>query len=159
TGPGRDHQPTSLREPPGGSLVSLLNLAAYLSLSIGYLLALLTPHDRLTLLPVTLFTLINLGWLWVFFRLNVSSTTTIAPFLVGMVLLAVGALLCFNLGLGYDWLLPTLTLAVCAMVLPWRSVVAIAALFLLTSAGVIGLLDVQRGYPLGGDMLHSLLET
>ncbi len=129
-----------LREAPGGEVVGFMNLAAYTTIAIGYLLGVLTSH-RLALGPFLLFTAINLAWVAAFQYLQREDTRPeTAPLqLAAMTVLAAGALFCLPLGLGFDWLLPTLTTAVVALTCHWRQTMLVVATFVVASWAALAL--------------------
>jgi signal transduction histidine kinase len=131
-----------LGEPPDGDAGGILNLAAYTTIAIGYLLAVLTSH-HLTLGPFLLFTLINLAWAATFLHYGPEDhrTQTTTLHLGAMTLLAAAALFCLPLGLGYDWLLPTLTTAVVALICRWRLTLVVVAILIVASSAAVALAD------------------
>jgi signal transduction histidine kinase len=150
-----------LREPPSGDVSGLLSLSAYTTIAIGYLLAVLTSH-HLTVGPFLLFTAINLAWLAVFVNLQreerrpeeILTPAATVMHLGGMSLLAAAALFCLPLGLGFDWLLPTLTTAIVALICRWRLTVLAVATFIVASAGAVALTGGRWG-----DVASTLVQT
>jgi signal transduction histidine kinase len=144
-----------LREPPSGDVSGLLSLAAYTTVAIGYLLAVLTSH-HLTFGPFLLFTAINLAWLAVFLHLQREETQPEVTLRhrAAMTLLAAAALFCLPLGLGYDWLLPTLTTSVVALVCHWRLTLVVVAAFVVASVGAVALTSGSWG-----DVASTLVQT
>jgi len=144
-----------LREPPSGDVSGLLSLAAYTTVAIGYLLAVLTTH-HLTFGPFLLFTAINLAWLAVFLHLQREETQpgVTLRHRAAMTLLAAAALFCLPLGLGYDWLLPTLTTSVVALVCHWRLTLVVVAAFVVASVGAVALTSGSWG-----DVASTLVQT
>ncbi len=144
-----------LREPPGGDFAGIMDLAAYTTIAIGYLLAVLTSR-HLTLGPFLLFSAINLAWLAVFLYLQREDTRpeTTPLQLAAMTVLAAGALFCLPLGLGFDWLLPTLTTAVVALTCRWRLTLLTVATFVAASAAAVALTGGSWG-----DVASTLVQT
>jgi signal transduction histidine kinase len=131
-----------LREPPGGSFVGLMNLAAYIALAIGFLLAMLTSRHP-ALGPFLLFTAINLAWLALFLYMQYEENDPFPLWLElwGLAVLAAAALLCLPLGLGFDWLLPTLTVATVALASRWRQTFLVMLVMIAASAAAVRLAD------------------
>lgn len=140
-----------LQRQPGGDLFDLLKRVGFLTIAIGYLLAVVTSH-HLTFWPFLLFTAINLAWLALCARLARADNRpeAIPLTLAALTALAMAALFCMPLGLGYDWLLPTVTTGTVALATHWRPAAAAIALFVVAST--IGLL-------LAGDLWGDIVST
>ncbi len=124
-----------LHRRPDGDFFDLLKWVGFLTIAIGYLMAVVTSR-HLTFWPFVLFTAINLAWLVLCARLAESENRpdAIPLTLTAMTALAVAALFCMPLGLGYDWLLPVVTTGTIALAIHWRPAAAVIALFAVASA-------------------------
>jgi signal transduction histidine kinase len=98
-----------------------LELAAYVATGVGYLMGVLTA-SHLRLPGFLLLTLCNFGWLVLFQRLINSEDDTREQFLLvlGMCVLAIAVAWGVVIGVGYDWLLPVVTVSIVAMAHSWR---------------------------------------
>src|SRR5215469_10763118 len=97
----------------------MLETAAYLALAGGYLLAILTASD-LTIPGFLLLTAGNLAWVYTFRRMPYvedEKQAAASPLEIGLCVTAmvVVTLLCLQvacIGMGFDWLLPLVTIGV-----------------------------------------------
>src|SRR6185437_9541172 len=120
------------------SLFHVYDLAAYVTVLVGYLLGIgLASH--LTLLAFILFTGANLLWIALFLYMErcYSSPREFFWLSAGMILLALLADATVSLGTNFDWLLASVTVGVLATQLPWRMSVAITILMYVGSVGVL----------------------
>lgn len=126
----------TLRDQPGGDAFHFMNVAALISLAIGYVLAISTSWRPMPLV-IAVFTLLNFAWLALFWLLQIDShAAERTPLhLAAMTGLAIGGLFCFAAGLGFDWLLPTVTVAVVALASRWR--ITLVTIVLLSVATAI----------------------
>jgi signal transduction histidine kinase len=131
---------TVFREAPGGDLSSLVDICAYLTVAAGYLYAVLAT-SHLTLVPFTLFTLVNVAWVgtyWYMTRGPCPANKLAGP-LLALGVLGVGAEFIAWLGFGFDWLLPVVAAAIISLSLSWRAALASTlALFAATAVTMVG---------------------
>ncbi|MBF6589279.1 MAG: sensor histidine kinase [Ktedonobacterales bacterium] len=117
-----------------------LQLVAYLTVGIGYLLAVLTAQS-LAVPGFALLTVTNLGWLWLFYHLCTAETSARANLLIAltMMALALGTAASIWLGLGLDWLLPVITVSVLTMIYPPRQALPFSVVLYLSMVGLLTL--------------------
>jgi signal transduction histidine kinase len=124
-----------LHRQPDADFFDLLKWVGLLTMAIGYLVTVVTSH-HLAVWPFLLFTAINVTWLALCASLtapdNQPESTSLK--LAAMTALAVAALFCLPLGLGYDWLLPAVTTGIVALALHWRAAAAVIGIFVVASA-------------------------
>lgn len=144
-----------LHRQPDTDFFDLLKRLGFLTMAIGYLLAVVTSY-HLTIWPFLLLSAINLAWLALCARLAASGSRseTIPLKLAGMTMLAVANLFCVPLGLGFDWLLPTVTIGIVALATLWRPAAAVSALFVVAST--ISLLLAGDSW---GDIVSTTVQT
>jgi signal transduction histidine kinase len=129
----------------------MLEFSAYLTLAVGYLVAILTA-SRLTLLGLGLLTACNLAWICLFRLLPYTGQRSpVDTSLVKVGLLAAGmiivTLLCIQLvrlGMGLDWLLPLVTIGVFGVQLSPRVGVGLGIAVWLVVA--LSLLNLNQGW-------------
>jgi signal transduction histidine kinase len=109
---------------------TLFMRVVYATVAIGYLMA-IVGASALTLWPFLLFTLLNIAWLLIFARPRGAPTWRELGALSGI---AVAALFCLPLGLGYDWLLAVITSTVVAFTQRWPETLGAMLLFSVASA-------------------------
>ncbi|HEX9056886.1 MAG TPA: sensor histidine kinase [Ktedonobacterales bacterium] len=144
---------------PGGDMGALLDACGYLSVVIGYLYAVLSA-ERLSVLNFALFTLLNVAWIGLFWLVSSRPCPpSVDRMMIGaMAALAVGAQLMTWMGLGFDWLLPVVTISILtfAFAFSWRTTIitgsAMAIVTIATLAGpqivtVSGLEQLGRHLP------------
>lgn len=126
-----------LRSLPS-SLAHLLDAAAVITVAAGFLLGLLSGNQP-TLSSLLVFTAVNVLWMATYAR--ISRSDPVRPRLVALAILAVllsglaGAMARF--GLGYDWLLPVVTIGVVAGLFSLRPALLLSALTWFLSAIVV----------------------
>lgn len=132
---------------------SLMDFAALVTLAGGYLLAVLTAQSRLTVLGFAALTLGNLIWLWIFGRMDAKGCTETqrTRLVVGLVAVTILIEALPPLGVGFDWLIPLLTVGVVGAQSPWRRTVAVTVVVYLLSAAVLILF--------GGETTRGLLSN
>lgn len=122
---------------------SLMDFAAYVTVAGGYLVAVLTAQNRLTFLGFAALTLGNLAWLWIFKRMDANECTE--PkwlwMIVGLIAMTILVEALPPLGIGFDWLLPLVTVGVIGSVYPWRRALPLTGVVYVLSAAVLGMLD------------------
>ena len=125
----------------------MLEVAAYLALAGGYLLAILTASN-LTILGFLLLTAGNLAWAYVFLRMpyiedvgsSDSSPLEVAFWVTAMVVITLLSLQVARIGMGFDWLLPLVTIGVFGVQLKSRIAVGFSvAIWLVASLSLLGL--------------------
>ncbi|MGZ3676979.1 MAG: sensor histidine kinase [Ktedonobacterales bacterium] len=123
--------------------LSLMDFAAYVTVALGYLVAVLTAQNRLTLLGVAALTLGNLIWVWIFQHMDASDCTR--PKLMRLVASLIAVTILIEalppLGVGFDWLLPLVTVGIIGSLYPWRRALALTGVVYLLSAAVIVTID------------------
>ncbi len=109
-----------------------LQLAAYIAIAVGYLLGVLTAH-HLEVPQFVLLTAINLGWLALFHRLCTSETDNRENLLLALGMSALSLLVAASvcIGLGFDWLMPVVTVSVIAMLYPLQTAVPFSVVIYL----------------------------
>jgi signal transduction histidine kinase len=115
---GADAEPQSLIAwTPGDKL----ELTAYIAVAIGYLMGVLTAA-HLNVLTFALLTAGNLAWLVLFRRCIAEESSERECFLaaLGMCAVSLAITLSIIVGVGFDWLLPVVTIAILAMAYPPR---------------------------------------
>jgi signal transduction histidine kinase len=141
----RQHAPddnTSVHWVPSARL----ELAAYIAIAVGYLLGVLTAHH----LAVPQFLLLsagNVGWLALFYRLTASTTDDRENLLIvlGMGALSVVVAASVLLGLGFDWLMPVVTVSVIAMMYPLPKALPLSAAIYLGTVIPLFIVDHPFG--------------
>jgi signal transduction histidine kinase len=120
----------------------LLNVAAYVSVTAGYVMSILIS-GHVSVSGLALLTLATLGWLWCYWRLltrpeSFSQVPVWLPTLfLAMTLLVLAAPW---LGTGFDWLLPMVTVAVLVVGYPWRTATVLAiGVWLATTLNIAAL--------------------
>ncbi|HEX8034743.1 MAG TPA: sensor histidine kinase [Ktedonobacterales bacterium] len=125
---------------------SPMEFAAYVTIAGGYLLAVLTAQGSLTLLGFAALTVGNLTWLWVFQRMHASDCT--GPKLTRLVASLIAVTILIEalppLGVGFDWLLPLVTVGIIGSNYPWRRALALTGMVYLLSAVVIVAIDDMK---------------
>jgi signal transduction histidine kinase len=125
----------------------MLEIAAYLALAGGYLLAILTA-SHLTVLGFLLLTAGNLGWAYIFRRMpyietagrNASSPLEVGLWVTAMVVVTLLCLQVARIGMGYDWLLPLVTIGVFGVQLKSGTAVGFSvAIWLVATLSLFGL--------------------
>jgi signal transduction histidine kinase len=113
TAPG---QPAAEGTAPAWFPSAGLELVAYILIVVGYLLGVLTA-THLTVPLFLLLTACNVGWMALFYWLSERETTERENllFVLGMSALALIVVSGVLLGLGFDWLMPVVTVSVIAM--------------------------------------------
>jgi signal transduction histidine kinase len=137
----RDETPLILEGHPGGDNGWMLDTTAYLTLAGGYLIAIITSTN-LTLLGFLLLTASNIAWLYCFRRMAYSEQTVVEIFLLAaaMIALTVAASQLVRLGLGFDWLLPLVTIGFfMACLEPKVAITLSLATWLLVSLSLLNL--------------------
>jgi signal transduction histidine kinase len=118
----------------------------YTTVAIGYLMA-IVGASALTWWPFLLFTALNIAWLLIFARMRAAPSWRELGALSGI---AVAALFCLPLGLGYDWLLAVITSTAIAFTRRWPETLASMLLFSVASATALRL---------GGADWSNILQT
>ena len=125
---------------------SLMDLAVYTTVAGGYLVAVLTAQGRLTLLGFLALTLGNLIWLS-FFRLMDANKCTEPQrlwLIVGLIAMTIVVEALPPLGIGFDWLLPLVTVGVIGAQYPWRRALALTGVVYLLTAVVIVVINALK---------------
>ncbi len=115
-----------LDQHPGGKFGWLMDMSGYIALAAGYLLAVLTAWD-FTLAGLLVLTALNLVVVWVFRRMTSDEECTpLRVILLAAALIATTVLteLMPLFGMGFDWLLPVVVIAVLSVSNPWRQALA-----------------------------------
>jgi signal transduction histidine kinase len=115
------------------SLWNLMDAVAYLTVAVGYLFGITTAR-HLSVATFLLFTALNVAWLFIFRYLSASACQPDKA-LRALVLLGVvagAAQLSAGLGLGFDWLLPAVTVSLFTLQLSWRSALISSGLLFAT---------------------------
>lgn len=121
---------------------SLLDIAAYSTVTAGYLLGVMSASP-LTLPGFALFTVGNLLWIWMFrviTRCDAADARTLR-YACGAVAVTGGVLLTTRVGVSFDWLLPNVTVGILGTMLTERRAVALAVLTWLVTALALVWLD------------------
>ncbi len=146
-----DESPLFPRPQPGSSYDWMLEITAYLTMAGGYLVAILTASN-LTLLGFSLLTACNVAWTYVFRRMPYTGDTSTDEYSnleVGLLVatMVVLSLLCLQLvriGVGFDWLLPLVTIGVFGVQLrPRVAAVLSVAIWIVVS---LTLLSLDNGW-------------
>jgi signal transduction histidine kinase len=117
----------------------MYDFVTYTTLCAGYLLGVIAA-EHLTLGGFAVVTAVHLAWL-LLFRMLMRCDTPSLPLLVAMFVVACLGILEVRVGMGFDWLLPILTLgAICSM-LTIRASLIFGGLLLLAFIGVVVLVD------------------
>lgn len=119
--------------------VSPMEFAAYATIAGGYLLAVLTAQGQLTVLGLAALTLGNLAWLWIFQRMEANDCTgpRLMRLVVGLIVVTILVEALPLLGVGFDWLLPLVTVGVIGSLYPWRRALALTGVVYGLSAAMI----------------------
>jgi len=115
---------------------------AYITLAIGYLLAILQA-SHLTLVNFLAFTALQVLYsvvLWSMIKAEQSSRQLVLRMGILSVLTVLSSLLALT-GISWDWLLYLVTVAICFMVLPLRASIAVSILLYVILGVNLGLLD------------------
>ena len=135
---------------PGGDLGRLMDISVYLTIAIGYLVAVVeTTH--LTLPGFLLLTAVNAAWLGVFRVMTERMNTDRELILFAAALLALAGASLGTLWLGdtFDWLLLVITISVIASVFPPRSALVQSGIVTVCVFAIIAWrydLDGLRGF-------------
>lgn len=134
---------------------SLMDFAAYVSVVLGYLVAALTAQNRLTFLGVAALTLGNLIWLWGFQRLGAGNCagSKLTGLVAGLIVVTIVIEALPPLGVGFDWLLPLVTVGVIGSIYPWRRTLALTGVVYVLSAAVLMLIDDLKTQNIFNDLL------
>ncbi len=147
-------QPASaLPEHPGGEAAGVLDATAYIAVAAGYLLSVLVAA-HLTLLGLLLLTALNVAYLAIFRRMSSDEGCSERDVLL-LSLATIGTTLAVEalpfLGMGFDWLLPVVTVALMGIFFPWkRGLVFAGAIALLT---LVLLFILDRNYFFRNDLI------
>lgn len=142
------------------SMAHLLDAAAVVTVAAGYLLGILSGV-HLTIPALVIFTLVNAAWLAVYARMSrcdAENPRLVVLALVAIALSAVAGALT-RTGLGYDWLLPVVTVGVIGALFPLRPALVFTGLTWFVSALVVFWLSMPlTPMSLQSAMLASLIE-
>ncbi|HEX9037901.1 MAG TPA: sensor histidine kinase [Ktedonobacterales bacterium] len=127
-----------LRIAPDRDFFDLLHWLGLVTVIVGYLLALVTGRPLIPG-PFLAFTAINVAWVALLFWLQRPGVRRVVVTLQlsAMTLLAIAALFCLPLGVGFDWILATVTIAIVALASGWRPALVVIATSALASAGAL----------------------
>lgn len=131
---------TLRNRPGGGDMGATLDWCAYLTVAVGYLYAILNAQ-QLTLFAFVVFTLLNVAWVGLFWTMTRGRCPARLehPLVGGLVVTALGAQLMAWWGLGFDWLIPGVTVSILTFMLSRRvALIASTTMLLVTMATIIG---------------------
>jgi len=131
---------------------SLMDIAAYVSVGIGYLVA-VVANTGLTPLGLILQTIGSVAWLWLFWQLTVTDRAPRRTLLLtlAMIALTIAIEQLAWLGGGFDWLLPMVMVSVIAMGYPiGRALLLGGGIWLVT---VLTLLGLDSGRSMISDLM------
>ncbi len=138
-----DEDRLALSEHPGGVAAGLLDATAYIAVAAGYLLAVLVA-GHLTLLGLLLLTALNAVYLAIFRRMSsedgCSERETVLLSLAAIAVTFAVDLLCV-IGMGFDWLLPVVTVTLMGIFFPWKRGLILAGATALLSLALLFILD------------------
>lgn len=122
---------------------SLMDFAAYVTIAVGYLVAVLTAQSQLTLLGFAALTLGNLIWLWIFQRMDANDCTgtQLKRLVASLIAVTIFIEALPLLGVGFDWLLPLVTVGVIGSIYPSRRALMLTGVVYLLSAAMLVMLD------------------
>ncbi len=132
---------------PGGSLSTWMDACAYICAAAGYLVAVLTsPHVALP--GFALLTAASIVWALLYRRLAVGEIreeSEVFAIVLGLTGTMAAALLASFFGVGYDWLLPMVTLGVVAAIYPFSVIAYLGGAIWLISSAVLTWLMRRQG--------------
>src|SRR5579871_2945194 len=138
-----------LPEHPGGDAAGVLDATAYVAVVAGYLLSVFVA-GHLTLTGLLLLTALNAVYLVIFRRMSsengCSERETVLLSLAAIGLTLAVELLCF-IGMGFDWLLPVVTVALMGIFYPWKRGLAYAGASMLLTMTLLFFLDGRNFAP------------
>jgi signal transduction histidine kinase len=137
------HSTTAAESNRGWDPGNLVEATAYLSVSIGYLMAVLAA-SHLTLVGFLIVTAGSLGWIALFRWLSSRELSERVKLFtaLGLIGLALVAMLGVYVGMYFDWLLPVVTVAVIAILYPLRQAALFAVLMGLITMIVLLIADL-----------------
>jgi signal transduction histidine kinase len=128
-------------ENPTGLHGWMLDMTTYLTLAGGYLVAILTA-GHLTLLGFTLLSAGNLVWAYCFHRLShVESDALLVGLTAALIVLTLLLLELPRMGIGFDWLLPIITICIIGVIYAPRISISLSVAIWLGVTLVLWTLD------------------
>ena len=123
---------------PGGDLGRLMDICVYLTVAIGYLVA-VVEANHLTLAGFALLTAVNAVWLLTFrlMVVRVCSDRQLIGYAAGLLGLALASLGTLWLGDIFDWLLLVITISIIASMFPPRSALVQSGIVALAVFAII----------------------
>ncbi len=93
---------------------ALADITAYIAVAAGYLAAVLTSGGRPALPGVAVLTIANIAWLWLYQRFthDIIGTRRAIWYTLGLIAVTMLAEIAMPFGVGFDWLLPIVTVAI-----------------------------------------------
>ncbi|HEV2237357.1 MAG TPA: sensor histidine kinase [Ktedonobacterales bacterium] len=131
----RDRGLLLTRDHAGEDFPRVLDVCAYLSVSAGFLEAVIST-PRLSWPQFLVFTALNIAWVSLYWYMSRGPCieSQLSLIFLGLAVFALGAQLATWQNTGFDWLLPAVTAAILTMSLPWPKALASAtALFAVTA--------------------------
>lgn len=122
---------------------ALMDIAAYITVALGYIVAvLMAANGRLNVAGFAALTLGNLLWLGIYRRVTTDACT--GPrrlrYVLALILLTALVEITPPLGVGYDWLLPLVTVGIIGSMYPLRRALALSlGVVVITLATMVGL--------------------